>query len=133
MALETESILRITGIALSLTGTVILAWRVNQILSELIFAVTAHDLNFQVRAQVALERSLGYQYLPHVQMVGCGERVERVKASEVKLLILGFGLQIAGGVCQALAWLDAYGWLAWPGLAELRAPWRCIRFSALTA
>lgn len=111
--METESILRISGIALGLVGTVILAWRVNQILSELMFAVTAHDLNFQVRAQVALERNLGYRYLPHIQMVGCGERVERVKANGVKLLILGFGLQIAGGICQALAWLDGYGWLSW--------------------
>jgi len=97
----TPTFLEILGISLGLAGTIILAIRVTKILSALSMAVQMHDLNFQVRA----ERAGGNLLVPNIQMVGSSTHVEAAEKTGVKLLIIGFLLQIAGGLCNAAALL----------------------------
>ena len=95
------STLKILGIALGLVGTGILAVRVTKILSALSMAVRMHDLNFQVQAA----RAEGRRDVPHVQMVGSDAHVDAAEKAGTKLLVLGFFLQISGGICNGIALL----------------------------
>lgn len=95
------TVLKIIGTALGLLGSAILAARITKILSELSMAVQMHDLNFQVQAA----RAEGRRDIPNIQMVGSGANVEAADKAGVKLLVLGFLLQIAGGICNVMALL----------------------------
>lgn len=97
----THTTFKVLGIALSLGGTIILAARVTKILSALSMAVQMHDLNFQVRA----ERAQGNRMVPNIQMIGTSAHVTTAEETGVKLLVVGFALQIAGGLCNAAALL----------------------------
>lgn len=99
----TPPYLKIIGVVLSLVGTVILAIRVTQILSALSFAVRTHDLNFQIRGELAR----GNHLAPPVQIVGADTHVDAAERLGVKLLVLGFLFQVVGGACTAYAlWLE---------------------------
>ena len=99
----TPKFLKILGIGLGLAGTIILAVRVTKILSALTMTVKTHDLNFQIRAERAGSNSM----VPNIQMFGSSAHVEAAEKIGFKLLILGFILQIAGGLCNAAALLRA--------------------------
>lgn len=91
--------LKILGVLLGLAGTAILAIRVTKILSALSMAVEAHDLNFQIRAELAK----GNRFTPPIQVVGSSTHVETAERVGVALLVIGFLFQIAGGACTAVA------------------------------
>lgn len=93
--------LKVLGVMLSLAGTIILAVRVTKLLSVLSMTVKMHDLNFQVRAA----RASGDHSVPNIQMHGAYEHIDVAEKLGLKLLILGFALQIAGGACTALSLL----------------------------
>mgnify|MGYP003582732460 CR=1 FL=1 len=95
------SSLKIIGIVLSLIGTIILAFRVTQLLQTLCLAVKAHDLNFQMQAA----RADGTYQGPIIQMIGNDTHIEKAEKLGVKLLVIGFFMQIAGGACSAYALL----------------------------
>jgi hypothetical protein len=90
--------LKIAGVVLSLLGTIILAVRVTKILNVLSLAVKTHDLNFRIEA----ERANGTP-IPNIHMYGNDTHIDKVENLGTKLLVLGFALQIAGGVCNVLS------------------------------
>ncbi len=98
----TPESLKIAGVVLSLTGTIILAVRVTKILSVLSTTVKTHDLNFAVEAA----RSEGRRDIPNIRMYGNHDNIAAAEKTGVKLLILGFLLQIAGGACTALSYVS---------------------------
>lgn len=93
--------LKVLGIGLSLLGTIILAIRVTRIISALSMAVQAHDLNFQIR----VERASGNRFAPPIQITGSSSHVENAEKSGITMLVLGFVLQISGGLCNAASLL----------------------------
>jgi hypothetical protein len=99
--LFTPTTLKILGLILGLSGTAILAFRITTILKALSMAVQMHDLNFQLRAA----RNEGRFDVPNVQMVGSSTHVETAEKTGRKLLILGFALQLAGGLCNVIAFM----------------------------
>jgi len=94
-------LLRIVGVVLSLAGTLILAIRVTNILSALTLAVKTHDLNFSIQAA----RSEGRQDIPKIVMHGNHPRITEAEQLGTKLLILGFMLQIVGGILTGASYL----------------------------
>lgn len=94
-------LLKIAGIALSLAGTVILAIRVTKILSALSMAVKAHDLNLSIEAA----RADGRNDIPNIHIHGSLKNIEDTESAGLKLLILGFTLQIIGSGCTALSYV----------------------------
>lgn len=96
-------ILKIIGLVLSLIGTLILAYRITSILSAVSFAVQSHDLNFQIVARIAS----GDRTIQNIQMHGADTHVLKAEELGKKLLILGFALQIIGGICQVVSLLVA--------------------------
>lgn len=97
----TVDALKIAGVVLSLVGTVILAVRVTKILSALSTAVKTHDLNFAVEAA----RAEGRRDIPNIRMYGSHANVEAAEKMGVKLLVLGFILQILGAACTAVSYM----------------------------
>jgi hypothetical protein len=95
--------LKITGLVLSLIGTLILAYRITSILSAVSLAVQAHDLNFQITATIAS----GDRTIPNIQVHGADKHVLQAEKFGKKLLIIGFALQIIGGICQVASLLVA--------------------------
>ena len=93
--------LKVLGVVLSLAGTIILAVRVTKLLDVLSMAVKMHDLNFQVTA----ERASGNLSVPNIQMHGASGHIDVAEKLGLKLLVLGFALQIAGGACTAVSFL----------------------------
>lgn len=94
--------LKVLGVVLSLAGTIILAVRVTKLLSVLSMAVKMHDLNFQIMAK----RTSGNYSIPNIQMYGAFRDIAVAEKLGLKLLILGFALQIAGGACTAVSLLQ---------------------------
>lgn len=100
----TPSTFKILGVVVGLIGTTILAFRVTNLLQALCLAVKAHDLNFQMRASIADGSYRG----PNIQIVGNDTHIENAEKLGVKLLVLGFAMQILGGACSAYAmWLES--------------------------
>jgi hypothetical protein len=93
--------LKVLGVVLGLVGTIILAVRVTRLLDVLCMAVKMHDLNFQVKAA----RASGDRSIPNIQMHGASEHIDVAEKLGLKLLYLGFALQVAGGVCTAFSLL----------------------------
>jgi hypothetical protein len=92
---------KVIGIIFSLTGTVLIAIRVTKILRALTFAVEMLDNNHQIQT----ERKKAHHIMPNLNIVGIGASVLSAEKKVGKLLILGFILQIIGGICQAAALL----------------------------
>lgn len=86
---------KIAGVVLSLAGTIVLAVRVTKLLSCISMAVKAHDLNFQIKAA----RASGRRDIPGVQIHGASAHINIAEKLGLKLLVVGFLLQIAGGAC----------------------------------
>lgn len=93
--------LKVLGVVFSLAGTIILAIRVTKLLSVLCIAVKMHDLNFQIAAAHAS----GNISIPNIQMHGASGHIDVAEKLGLKLLVLGFALQIAGGACTAFSLL----------------------------
>jgi hypothetical protein len=93
--------LKLLGVVLSLAGTIILAVRVTKLLSVLSMAVKMHDLNLQIRAA----RASGNLSVPNIQGHGASTYIDVAEKLGLKLLILGFAFQIAGGACTAVSLL----------------------------
>lgn len=91
--------LRIAGVLLSLSGTIVLAYRVTTLLKMLALSVRMHDLNFKAQAI----RATGDNSTPFMQVHGMDTHIEKTENSGTKLLIVGFGLQILGGGANVLA------------------------------
>lgn len=91
--------LKIASVAFGLMGTLVLAVRVTQILRAISMAVQFHDLNFQITA----ERASGNTSIPNIQMYGSAQHIKNAEKFGTKLLVAGFALQIAGGICQVLS------------------------------
>jgi hypothetical protein len=94
-------IIKIFGVILSLTGTIIIAIRATRLIEQLCLAVEAHDLNFRIEAATA-----NGEAIPNIRMYGTSTHVEKEKKFGTKLLVLGFGLQVAGGICQVIALME---------------------------
>ena len=90
--------LKTIGIALSLLGTLILAIRVTRLIEQLCLAVKSHDLNFEIEAA----RARG-ENIPNIRMYGNASHIDNEQKLGTKLLVVGFSLQILGGICNALA------------------------------
>jgi hypothetical protein len=90
--------LRIAGVILSLMGTIILAIRVTKMLNILSLAAKVCDINFRIEA----ERAKGTP-VPNIRMYGNTAHIEKMEKLGTTLLIFGFFLQIAGGVCNVLS------------------------------
>jgi hypothetical protein len=96
-----EDLLKMIGAGMSLIGTIILAVRVTKLLSTISLAVKSHDLNFSIQA----ERANGNSNLPNILMYGNSKHIEDAENLGVKLLVLGFSLQIFGGIFTAASYL----------------------------
>ncbi len=90
--------LKILSAVFMFVGTVLVSWRVTDILKAHSFAIETLDLNEQVRQA----RKKGYD-VPNIQTYGMSTRVVKAEKFGRKLLVAGFIMQVIGVACNVAA------------------------------
>jgi len=81
-------------------GTLLVSWRVTNILNSLSNAVKVHDFNFEVMAT----RQDGLDF-PYIQLYGMNTQLDKAEKTGTKLLVAGFIMQIIGVVFNIASFL----------------------------